>query len=53
MSMLPGTAIGVKTRDGVVLASEKRLTYDGFVLSRNVKKVFAITPRVGVGFAGL
>jgi 20S proteasome, alpha and beta subunits len=53
MSMLPGTAIGVKTREGVVLASEKRLTYDGFVLSRSVKKVYAITPHVGVGFAGL
>lgn len=53
MSMLLGTAIGVRTREEVVLASEKRLTYDGFVLSRNVKKVFLITTHVGVGFAGL
>jgi len=53
MEVLPGTIIGVKTRDGVVIGGEKRLSYDGFVLSRNVRKVYEITDRVGVGFAGL
>lgn len=53
MSMLPGTIIGILTPRGVVIAGEKRLTYDGFVLSRGVKKVYQITPRTGVGFAGL
>lgn len=53
MSVLPGTVVGIKTREGVIIASEKRLTYDGFVLSRNVRKVFPIAPGVGIGFAGL
>lgn len=51
--VLPGTAIGLKTSEGVVLASEKRLTYDGFVLSRNARKIHMITNHIGVGFAGL
>jgi len=51
--VLPGTAIGLKTNEGVVLAGEKRLSYDGFVLSRNARKIHMITDRIGVGFAGL
>jgi len=51
--VLPGTAIGLKTSEGVVLAGEKRLSYDGFVLSRNARKIHMITDRIGVGFAGL
>ncbi|MFZ8782577.1 MAG: archaeal proteasome endopeptidase complex subunit beta [Desulfurococcaceae archaeon] len=51
--MLPGTAIGLKTKEGVVLATDKRVTYEGFVLSRMAKKVHMITGRVGVAFAGL
>lgn len=51
--VLPGTAIGLKTSEGVVLASEKRLTYDGFVLSRNARKIHMVTNHIGVGFAGL
>jgi len=51
--VLPGTAIGLKTSEGVVLAGEKRLSYDGFVLSRNGRKIHMITDRIGVGFAGL
>ncbi|MCY0867950.1 MAG: proteasome subunit beta [Desulfurococcus sp.] len=50
---LPGTVVGLKTSEGVVLASEKRLTYDGFILSRNARKIHMVTSRVGVGFAGL
>ncbi|MEM4571017.1 MAG: proteasome subunit beta, partial [Desulfurococcaceae archaeon] len=37
MSIIPGTAIGIKTREGVVLISEKRVTYNGFVLSKQAK----------------
>lgn len=51
--MVPGTAIGVKTANGVVLASEKRVTYEGFILSKQAKKVYPITSRAGVAFAGL
>ncbi|MCD6196601.1 MAG: archaeal proteasome endopeptidase complex subunit beta [Staphylothermus sp.] len=53
MSSLPGTVIGVKAVDGVVIAAEKRMTYDGFVLSKNTRKVFPITGHIGIGFAGL
>ncbi len=48
-----GTVIGIKAVDGVVIAGEKRLTYNGFVLSKNVRKVSPITQHIGVGFAGL
>lgn len=53
MEVLPGTIVALKTRDAVVIGGEKRLTYNGFVLSRSVRKVYSITPRCGVGFAGL
>ncbi|RLG80602.1 MAG: proteasome subunit beta [Thermoprotei archaeon] len=53
MEMLPGTVIGVKARDGVVIGGEKRLSYEGFILSRSARKVFPVTDYVGVGFAGL
>lgn len=51
--LIPGTAVGIKVRDGVVLASEKRVSYDGFVLSKQARKVLPITSRSGVAFAGL
>lgn len=51
---MPGaTAVGVTFRDGVVLASEKRIAYGNFLVSKNVKKTFEITPRVAVACAGL
>jgi len=51
---LPGaTTIGVICKDGVVLASEKRVSYGNLVLSRAGKKVFKITPNIGAACAGL
>lgn len=47
------TAVGIKTKEGVVLAAEKRVSYGGFVMSRGGKKVFAIKDRFGLAFAGL
>lgn len=47
------TAVGIKTKDGVVLAAEKRVSYGGFVMSRGGKKVFTIKDRFGLAFAGL
>ncbi|MEN3047935.1 MAG: proteasome subunit beta [Candidatus Caldarchaeales archaeon] len=50
----PGaTTLGIRGRDAVVLASEKRLTYGYFVVSKNVRKVFQVTPKVGAACAGL
>lgn len=50
----PGaTTVGIKTANAVVLASEKRLTYGYFVMSKNVRKVFQIAPKIGAACAGL
>lgn len=51
--VLPGTAVGIKTRSGVVLATDKRVTYEGFVLSRQARKIHMVTKHCGVAFAGL
>ena len=38
---------------GVILASEKRVTYGYFIMSKGGKKVFKVTDRIGVACAGL
>ncbi|MCD6088489.1 archaeal proteasome endopeptidase complex subunit beta [Candidatus Bathyarchaeota archaeon] len=51
---MPGaTTVGILCKDGVVLASEKRVSYGNLVLSRSGKKVFKITPNIGAACAGL
>ena len=47
------TTVGIKGREFVVLASERRMSYGGYILSRSIRKVFKITDRIGVAFAGL
>ncbi|MEA2089460.1 MAG: archaeal proteasome endopeptidase complex subunit beta [Thermoproteota archaeon] len=52
--LIPGaTTLGVVCHDGVILASEKRVSYGGFVVSKGGKKVFKITDRIGAACAGL
>lgn len=46
------TAIGLRAGDGVVLAADKRMSYGGFILSRNARKVFTINERVGIAVTG-
>ena len=54
LAWIPGaTTIGVVCADGVILASEKRVTYGNFVMSKGGKKVFKISDRIGVACAGL
>jgi len=54
LAWIPGaTTIGVVCADGVILASEKRVTYGHFVMSRGGKKVFRITGQIGAACAGL
>jgi len=48
-----GTVVGARTRDAVVLAADRRLSYGTFVASHNVKKVHLVYDRIGVAFAGL
>jgi len=51
---MPGaTTIGTVFSGGVILASEKRVTYGNFIMSRGGKKVFKVTDRIGVACAGL
>ncbi len=49
----PGaTTVGIRTKNGVALASERRLTYGYFVISKNVRKVFEVTSKIGAACAG-
>ena len=51
---IPGaTVVGIASKDGVVLASERRYTYGNYVISKNVKKVFQITENIGAACAGM
>jgi len=51
---MPGaTAVGITYDEGVVFASEKRIAYGNFLVSKNTKKTFQITPYVGAACAGL
>jgi proteasome beta subunit len=47
------TTIGLICNDGVVLASEKRVSYGRLVASTKGQKVFKLTENVGLAFAGL
>ncbi len=51
---IPGaTTVGVVFADGLILASEKRVSYGYLVVSRVGKKVFKIADRIGAACAGL
>ncbi len=47
------TAVGVRARDGVVLATDRRMSYGGFIVSRAIRKVYVFEDRVAIAFAGL
>ena len=52
--LMPGaTTLGVVFSGGVLLASEKRVTYGYFVTSKAGKKVFKIADHIGAACAGL
>lgn len=51
---VPGaTTIGVVCTDGVILASEKRVSYGYLIVSKGGKKVFKITDHISAACAGL
>ena len=52
-SLQGATVVGLVCSDGVVLAAEKRVSFGRMVMSRSGKKVFKITPTIGLAFAGL
>jgi proteasome beta subunit len=47
------TTIGVVCSEGVILASEKRVSYGYLIASKGGKKVFKITDNIGAACAGL
>jgi proteasome beta subunit len=47
------TTVGLVCKDGVVLASEKRVSYGRLVASKHGRKVFKLTDNIGLAFAGL
>ncbi|MEM4573667.1 MAG: hypothetical protein QXF45_03915 [Candidatus Caldarchaeum sp.] len=50
----PGaTTIGIRGKDSVVIAAEKRFAYGYFVMSKQARKVFKITNYVGAACAGV
>ena len=51
---MPGaTAVGITFDGGVVMASERRIAYGNFLVSKTTKKTFKITEFVGACCAGL
>lgn len=51
---MPGaTAVGISYQDGIVLGSEKRVSYGNFVVNKNTKKTFSVTNEVGATCAGM
>ena len=51
---MPGaTAVGITFDGGVVFASEKRIAFGNFLVSKSTKKTFPITSKVGATCAGL
>ncbi len=51
---MPGaTAVGISFDDGIVLASERRIAYGNFLVSKSTKKTFPLTTNVAAACAGL
>ena len=51
---MPGaTAVGITFEGGVVFASEQRIAFGNFLVSKSTKKTFEITSQVGATCAGL
>ncbi|ABL77801.1 archaeal proteasome endopeptidase complex subunit beta [Thermofilum pendens] len=53
MEVLPGTTVGIRVSDGVVLAAEKRVSYGLYLMSKSGKKVYRILDKMGMASAGL
>src|SRR5215213_9205874 len=50
----PGaTAVGISFNNGVLLASEQRVSFGNFLVNKNTKKTFVLTEHVGAACAGM
>ena len=48
-----GVVLGITYDGGVVLASDRRIAFNNFLVSKTTKKTFVITSKVGAACAGL
>ncbi len=53
MSTGGATVVGLKYKDGVVIAGERRATLGSFIASSQAKKVYKINDRLALGTAGV
>ena len=53
ISIFGATVVGVTCKDGVILASEKRIAWNNMIISKTAKKIFLINDRIAIGSAGL
>jgi proteasome beta subunit len=52
--IMPGaTVVGIVYNDGVILGADRRAAYGTFVIGKSVKKLYRITPKIGLASAGL
>lgn len=52
--IIPGaTVIGIVYDNGVILGADRRAAYGTFVIGKSVKKLYRITPHIGLASAGL
>lgn len=51
--IIGGVTLGIRLKEGVVLAAEKRVTYGYTILSKSARKVYPLNDRIGVAFTGL
>jgi proteasome beta subunit len=53
LSVGGATIVGLRTKNFVVIAGERRATYGSFIASSQAKKVFKINDRLAIGTAGV
>lgn len=47
------TTVGIKCRDGIVLAADKRATMGNFIAAKNMDKIYQIDDFIGITIAGM
>jgi proteasome beta subunit len=52
MYAFTGTVVGLRFKDGIVLASDTRATAYYLVLSKRLKKIFKLDEKIGAGLTG-
>lgn len=53
MRTFGGTVIGLVTKDGVIVAADRRYTYENLIIATGVRKIFMVTEYACLAAAGL